>query len=67
MKNMESIKNLVVSVSQNTKFGKLQKMVGVIDDRKFILTGFDGETFLLGLKNDADVMAIFNELEKARD
>jgi hypothetical protein len=66
LKNMEPIKDLVVAVSQNTRLGKLQKMVGAIEDRKFMLTGFDGETFLLGLKDDADVIAIFKELDKAK-
>lgn len=66
LRNMEHIRGLVVAISQSTRLGKLQKMVGAIEDRKFMLTGFDGETFLLGLKDDADVVAIFKELDRVK-
>lgn len=66
LRNMELIRSLVVTISQSTRLGKLQKMVGAVEDKKFLLTGFDGGTFLLGLKDDADVVAIFNELDRVK-
>ena len=67
LKNMELIRNLVMSVSQHTRIGKLKRMVGTIDDIQFMLVGYEGGTFFLNLKEDADVSTIFKELEKAKN
>jgi len=66
LKNMELIRNLVMSVSQHTRIGKLKRMVGTIDDIQFMLVGYEGGTFFLNLKENADVSTIFKELEKAK-
>lgn len=66
LKNLELIRNLVMAVSEHTRIGKLKRMVGAIDDIQFMLVGYDGGTFFLNLKEDADVSQIFKELEKAK-
>jgi hypothetical protein len=66
LKNMELIRNLVMSVSLHTRIGKLKRMVGTIDDIQFMLVGYEGGTFFLNLKENADVSTIFKELEKAK-
>jgi len=66
LESMELNRNLVLAVTQNTRLGKLKKMVGTIDDKKFMLTGYSGKTYLLYLSEDADVSAVFQELDKAK-
>ena len=66
LKNIHLLRNLVISISQNTRMDKLKKVVGAIGSEKFMLTGFSGNTYYLDLKSDADVAAIFNELENIR-
>lgn len=66
MENLEKIRNLVLAISQNTRLGKLQKIVGAIEDRKFLFTGCGGKFYLLNLKSDVDITRILNELEMAK-
>jgi hypothetical protein len=63
---IEPIRDLVLAVSQNTRLGKLKKLVGAIEDKKFMLIGYGGSTYFLGLAGDADVSSIFQELDKVR-
>lgn len=66
LKNVNLLRNIAIGVSQNTKLGKLKKTVGTIDNEKFILTGFAGETYFLNIKSDADISEIFQELKNVR-
>lgn len=66
LKNVNLLRNTAIGVSQNTKLGKLKKTVGTICNEKFILTGFDGETYFLSIKSDADISEIFKELKNVR-
>ncbi|MCD6162980.1 MAG: hypothetical protein J7K40_11290 [candidate division Zixibacteria bacterium] len=66
LKNVELLRNLVIGISQSTRLGKLKKSVGTIDNEKFILTGFAGETYFLNLKSDADISKVIKELENVR-
>ncbi len=66
LRNIPSIKDLVIAVSQNTRLGKLQRMVGIVEDGKYILSGFGGETFLFALHDDADVSEVIAQLEKVK-
>jgi hypothetical protein len=66
MENLGKIRNLVFAISQNTRLGRLQKIVGSIEDRKFLLTGCGGNFYLLNLKNDVDITKILKDLEVAR-
>jgi len=50
MKNICLIKDVVVAITQNSRLGKLKRAVGSTSNQKFILTGFGGKTFMLGLK-----------------
>jgi len=65
--NMVLVRDLVVSLTQNTKLGKLQKLVAAVDENKYVLTGFDGGTYFLSLKDDADVSSVFEELKRAKN
>jgi hypothetical protein len=66
LKNMGLIRDLVVAISQNTRLGKLKKMVGAVDDNKFILIGAEGKTYFLDLKDNVDVSSVLQDLEKAK-
>lgn len=66
LKNLELTRDLVFAVTQNTKFGKLKKMVGTIEDKKFMLVGFGGRSYFLNLKDNADVSSVLNELDKVK-
>jgi hypothetical protein len=57
--------NLVAAVAQNSRLGRLKRAVGGIENSKFLLTGFCGKTYLLGLKNDVDISKVLSELEVA--
>jgi hypothetical protein len=63
---IRAVRDLVIAISQNTRLGKLQKAVGAIEDKKFLLTGYGGSTFLLDLRDDANVSAVIKELEKVK-
>jgi len=65
-KNLELTRDLVFAVTQNTKLGKLKKMIGTIDDKKFMLVGYGGHSYFLSLKDDADVSSVLNELDKVK-
>lgn len=64
--NIKAVRDLVIAISQYTRLGKLQKAVGAIEDKKFLLTGYGGSTFLLDLKEDANVSAVIKELQKVK-
>jgi len=66
LKNLELTRDLVFAITQNTKLGKLKKMVGTIDDKKFMLVGYGGHSYFLNLKEDADVSSVLNELDKVK-
>lgn len=66
LKNLELIRDLVFAITQNTKLGKLKKMVGTIDDKKFMLVGYGGHSYFLNLKEDADVSSVLSELDKVK-
>jgi hypothetical protein len=55
-----------VGISQNSRLGKLQKMVGSVEDNKFVLIGLEGKTFFLSLKENTNISAILDELEKVK-
>jgi hypothetical protein len=65
LENLGLLRNLVAAVAQNSRLGKLKRAVGGIDNSKFMLTGFCGKTYLLGLKSDVDISRVLNELEMA--
>jgi hypothetical protein len=65
LKNISLIKDVVMTLSQNSRLGKLKRAVGFTGNQKFVLTGFGGKTFLLGLKPDVDISRVLNELEAA--
>ena len=64
--NMKLIRDLVVGITQNTRLGKLQKMVGSVEDNKFVLIGLEGKTFFLSLKENSNISTILDELEKVK-
>ncbi|OQX90965.1 MAG: hypothetical protein B6D58_09095 [candidate division Zixibacteria bacterium 4484_95] len=66
IENMEKIRNLLVAISQNTRLGRLKKIVGAIEDRKFLLTGCGGKFYLLNLKDDVDITKLLEDLEMAK-
>lgn len=66
MQNIHGIKDLVIAISQNTRMGKLQRMVGVVDDQRFILSGFGGGTYLFCLHDNADVSEVIAQVEKVK-
>ncbi|GEM_PF-1537382 len=66
LKNIHLLRDLVISISQNTRVKKLKKVVGAIGNEKFMLTGFGGSTYYLNLKSDADVAGVIKELENIR-
>jgi hypothetical protein len=45
--------------------GKFRRAVGASGNQKFILTGGDGKTYLLGLKQNVDISKVLSELEAA--
>ncbi len=66
MQNIHLIKDLVIAISQNTRLGKLQRMVAMVEDGKYILSGFGGETYLFSLNKDADVSEVISQLSKVK-
>lgn len=66
LSHIRTVRDLVIAISQNTRLGKLQKAVGALEDKKFLLTGCGGSTFLLDLRDDANVSAVIKELEKVK-
>ncbi|MCP4579983.1 MAG: hypothetical protein GY839_00080 [candidate division Zixibacteria bacterium] len=66
LESMELNRNLVQAISQNTRMGKLKKMVGTVDDKTFMLIGYSGKTYLLCLTDDVDVSSVFQELDKVK-
>ena len=66
MQNIQMIRDLVIGVTQNTRLGKLQRMIGIVGDKKYILSGFAGGTYFLSLKDNIEVSDIINQLEKVK-
>jgi hypothetical protein len=66
LKNLELTRDLVFAVTQNTKLGKLKRMVGTIEDKKFMLVGYGGHSYYLNLRENADVSSVLAELDKVR-
>jgi hypothetical protein len=65
LEHLGLVRNLVAAVAQNSRLGRLKRAVGGIENSKFLLTGFCGKTYLLGLKNDVDISKVLSELEVA--
>jgi hypothetical protein len=66
IKNLELTRDLVFAVTQNTKLGKLKRMVGTTEDKKFMLVGYGGHSYFLNLKENADVSSVLTELDKVK-
>lgn len=64
-KNICLINDVVSAITQNSRLGKFKRAVGTSGNQKFILTGSDGKTYLLGLKPDIDISKVLSELEAA--
>ena len=66
LEHIDKLRDLVIAVSQNTRMGKLQKTVGTIDTKRFMLTGYGGNTYYSKLRDDVDVSFILNELDNIK-
>jgi hypothetical protein len=64
-KNICLIKDVIDAISQNSRLGKLRRAVGTSGSQKFVLTGSDGRTYMLGLKPNIDISKVLNDLEAA--
>lgn len=62
-KNIILINDVVMAISQNSRLGKFKRAVGTSNNHKFILTGSDNKTYLLGLKPNIDISKVLSELE----
>jgi hypothetical protein len=59
------IRDVVMALSGGFRMGRLKRAVGTLGNQKFVLTGFSGKTYLLGLKPDVDISRVLKELESA--
>ncbi len=64
-KNICLINDVISAISQNSRLGKFKRAVGTSGNQKFILTGSDGKTYLVGLKPNIDISKVLGELEAA--
>ena len=65
LKNICLINDVVSAITRNSRLGKFRRAVGASGNQKFILTGGDGKTYLLGLKQNVDISKVLSELEAA--
>jgi len=66
IKNMKNVRDLAIMISQNTRAGRLKRVIGSADNSRFMLTGYSGGTFFIKLKDDSDVAKVISELENKR-